>query len=150
MTLVRLRRPPERSGSALVETTAVIIVFLLLLFGVLEYCRFIFLRQLIDNAAREGARYAVVNTTDLNIVNDATAVVNARMAGFSNAVKNWTVQVYWSDSNGNNIGSPTNAQFGQYIAVQIDCDYNPIVPSLLMMNQTMHLTAKAMMYSEAN
>jgi Flp pilus assembly protein TadG len=149
MARVHLRRP-ARSGAALVETTAVVVIFLLLLFGVLEYCRFIFLKQLIDNAAREGARYAVVAPGDANLVPNTIAVVNARMAGFSNAVKNWNVQVYMSDTSGNNTGSATNAVFGQYICVQIDCDYNPIVPSLLMMNQTIHITGKAFMNGEGN
>jgi Flp pilus assembly protein TadG len=219
MPLVRTCRH-ARSGAALVETAAVCVIFFLLLFGVFEYCRFIFVKQLIDNAAREGARFAVVNSPDTNLIADTQAQVNRYMGGFNNAVKNWNVQVFHADGNGNpvygfqtdstgpyvqngsgtksyiqydstaqqnyvtsgttkiyftlnnitntindvngtfapwaaqnNLGNydpPGDAGFGQYIAVQIDCDYNPIVPTLLMMNQTIHLRTKAFMYSEAN
>jgi Flp pilus assembly protein TadG len=209
-----------RSAAAIVETAAVVVVFLLILFGVFEYCRLLWVRQMVENAAREGARFAVVNTTDTGLISDTTAQVNARMCNLQTALKNWTIQVYHADSNGNptyqyqndsggnyvsdtkgnktymtydsssqqyyitsgaskiyvtlntttntvndssgqfatwasknnigNIDPPQNAAFGQYIGVQIDCDYNPIVPSLLMMNQTIHIQTKALMYSEAN
>jgi Flp pilus assembly protein TadG len=219
--MARLRPPAHRrSAAALIETAAVLVIFLMLLFGVFEYCRLLFVKQLVDNAAREGARFAIVNTTDANLIADTQAVVNARMAGMQGAVNNWQVQVYHADSNGNpvygyqsdsngpyvqnsqgaktyfaydssssqyyitqgssqiyftlntssstvndtsgqfanwasqnqigNIDAPMNAAFGQYIAVQIDCDYNPIVPSLLLMNQTIHIQTRALMYSEAN
>src|SRR4051794_37857280 len=100
MPLVRTRRH-ARSGAALVETAAVCVIFFLLLFGVFEYCRFIFVKQLLDNAAREGARYAVVTPTNPTLITDTQAVVNYRMGGFNNAVKNWNVQVFHADSNGN-------------------------------------------------
>ncbi len=220
MPLVRRGRR-ARSGAALVETAAVLVIFLMILFGVFEYCRLLFMKQLIDNAAREGARYAVVNTTDPNLIASTQAVINTKMGGFSNYVLNWNVQVYRADISGNPVydyqsdkvgnyvtdgkgaknyiqfdavknqnyvidpslnkvyftldtkttsitdasgafstyasangvtltDTPTNAAFGQYIAVQIDCDYNPIVPNMLRLNQTVHLRTKAFMYSEAN
>jgi len=206
----------------MVETAAVLVIFLMLLFGVFEYCRFLFIKQLVDNAAREGARFAVVSTAISSIVPDTTAVVNARMGGFNSpaSVQNWTVKVYRADDSGNPVydyqtdgtgnyvtdskgaknyiqfdatkgqnyvtsgaskvyftldtkttsisdvngtfagyassagltqtDSPANATFGTYIAVQIDCDYSPIVPNLLLMNSTIKIRAKAFMYSEAN
>lgn len=148
--MARLQKRRGRPAAALVETAAVVTVFLMVLFGVFEYCRLIFVQQMVENAAREGARYAIVNTPDTNLVADTQAQVNARMAGLNNALLNYNVQVYYADSNGNNIGQPQNAPFGAYIAVQIDCDYNPIVPSLLWMNQKIHIRTKAFMCSEAN
>ena len=44
----------------------------------------------------------------------------------------------------------SNAQFGQYIAVQISCDYSPITPTFLRMGKTIHINVKVLMYSEAN
>jgi Flp pilus assembly protein TadG len=133
-----------------VEITAVIIIFLLLLFGTMEYCRIVFVRQLLENATREGCRFAAVNTNDTNLVADTQAVVTKFMGGMNKQVQNFNVQVYMADSSGNNIGPPTSAQFGQYIAVEIDCDYNPILPSFLFLGKTLHLVQKAVMYSEAN
>jgi hypothetical protein len=51
----------RRGGATTVEASVVISVFLLFLFGMFEYCRFIFFLHVSTNAARDGARYAVVN-----------------------------------------------------------------------------------------
>jgi len=51
----------RRSGATVVEVQVVLVVFLLFLFGLFEYCRFIFFLNISTNAARDGARYAVVN-----------------------------------------------------------------------------------------
>ena len=61
MLATRLRRSPRRRGLTIVESTLVLSVFLLLLFGMFEYCRFLMVLHVTNNAAREGARYAVVN-----------------------------------------------------------------------------------------
>src|SRR5438067_503305 len=117
----RPRRPlppaRRRTGATVVETAAVVVVFLLFLFGIMEYCRVIFVRQLIENAAREGARYAVVNSGDANVVANTKAVVIARMGGMDKKVGAFTPTVYQADSAGNYVDVPGNAAFGQYIAV---------------------------------
>jgi Flp pilus assembly protein TadG len=59
-----IRKPSSwcrRGGATTVEASVVISVFLLFLFGLFEYCRFIFFLHVATNAARDGARYAVVN-----------------------------------------------------------------------------------------
>ena len=56
-----LRRANRRRGMTLVESTLVLMVFLMLLFGIFEYCRFLMVLHITNNAARDGARYAVVN-----------------------------------------------------------------------------------------
>lgn len=50
-----------RRGMTVVEGALVMSVFLLLLFGMFEYCRFLMVLHVTNNAARDGARYAVVN-----------------------------------------------------------------------------------------
>ena len=147
----------HRTAAALVETAAIVTLFLMLLFGVLEYCRFLFFRQLIDNAAREGARYAVVNTNSPTVDADTTAVIMAKMNNMDKQVQNFTILLYAADASGNPIpatpgpnASMSTAQFGQYVGVQIDCDYNPITPNLLRTSKTIHISVKILMCSEAN
>jgi Flp pilus assembly protein TadG len=139
-----------RRGATTVETAAVAAVFLLFLFGILEYCRFIYVQQVVNNAAREGARYAIVNTTDSSLITDTQARVQSYMGGLDKTLQNYSCQVYAADSNGNNIGSPLNVPFGQYICVQIQLTYSPIVPSLLFLNNSMTISSKCCMGSEAN
>jgi hypothetical protein len=134
----------------MVETAAVASLGLLFLFGIFEYGRLLMVRQLLDNAAREGARYAVVHTYDSTVVADTQQRALSVLGGQNGQLGNFGIQVFEADGNGNNIGLPTDAGFGQYIAVQIDGDYTPVLPSFLFMGKTVHLKAVAMMYSEAN
>ncbi len=48
-------------GQALVEFALIAPLFFLLLFGIIEAGRFIFYYETLNNATREGARYAIVN-----------------------------------------------------------------------------------------
>lgn len=48
-------------GQALVEFALVAPLFFVLLFGIIEAGRFIFYYEMLNNATREGARYAIVN-----------------------------------------------------------------------------------------
>jgi Flp pilus assembly protein TadG len=144
------RRPrPARRGMTLVETALVISVCLLFLFGIFEYARYIMTRELVENAAREGARFAVVHTYDM-ATTDVQNQVKSRLAGLDQSLGNFSIQVYASDGSGTNVGAWTDAGFDQYIAVQIDGDYKPVLPTFLFMPSVLHVQTKALMYSEAN
>jgi Flp pilus assembly protein TadG len=53
-------------GVTTLEGAAILIVFFVLLFGVIEAGRFLSMRQVLTNAAREGARFAVAPTSGTN------------------------------------------------------------------------------------
>lgn len=55
------RGPSPSAGQALVEFAFVAPIFFLLLFGIIEGGRFILYYQTLNNATREGARYAIVH-----------------------------------------------------------------------------------------
>ena len=87
MTLRQLRR--DRRGSALVEFAITIPILLAILLGIFEFARAWNIKQVITNAAREGARAAVVPTATTSQIN--TAVQNRlTAAGVSGA----TVQIF--------------------------------------------------------
>src|SRR5262249_50646257 len=109
------RQSTRRTGSAIVETVLTITVFSLVLFGVMEYCRFLFVRQLVDNAAREGARYAAVNSGSPTLTTDVQTVVTQRMGGMDGKVRNFTVSVYHGDVNGNKIYTYATDSGGNYV-----------------------------------
>jgi len=58
----QLHRGRSRRGSAIVEAALTLTVFSLLLFGIFEYCRYLFVLHVTNLATREGVRYAAVNT----------------------------------------------------------------------------------------
>ena len=118
-----LRRANRRRGMTLVESTLVLMVFLMLLFGIFEYCRFLMVLHITNNAARDGARYAVVNLDKPDTFNTADygtrpSVVNyttTRMAGIQRQINNidatysptgFQIAVYVCDQAGLNSATP--------------------------------------------
>jgi Flp pilus assembly protein TadG len=146
----RSDRRSERRGAAMIEMTFVLLIFLMLLFGIIEYGRLVYTREVIINATREGARYAVVNATSSSLEANTQAIVKERMYGLDKNTTFYDCQVYMSDSSGKKIGNANDAGFGSYIAVQVDYDYKPILPNFLRMNSSFRITFRDMMYSEAN
>lgn len=51
----------RRRGAAVVEFAIVVPIFILLVFGMIEFGRMVMVHQLLAGAAREGARQAIVN-----------------------------------------------------------------------------------------
>lgn len=146
--MIRRTTRPRRSAATVVETAAVLSVFLVFILGVIEYGRFLMVRQLLDNAAREGARQAVVSTNTLTTA-DVQNIVQGYLAGQMTPTP--TVQVYKADpATGTNTGVWTDAAFGDAIAVQVTGTYKSMVPSFGFLPTSLSLTATAMMRSEAN
>jgi len=88
-----------RRGMTLVESAMVLGIFLMLLFGIFEYCRFLMVMHLTNNAAREGARYASVNgdkpstfnTTDYtdasgNVYTNIISYTKSKLGGVQNQI----------------------------------------------------------------
>ena len=57
----RRRRRRRGRGQALVEFALVAPIFFLILFSIIEFGRYVFTVQILNEAAREGARYAIVH-----------------------------------------------------------------------------------------
>ena len=57
----RVRSKRRSRGQALVEFAFVVPIFLLLMFAIIDFGRYVYYVQVINNAAREGTRYAIVH-----------------------------------------------------------------------------------------
>jgi Flp pilus assembly protein TadG len=57
----RHREGPKRWGQALVEFAIVAPIFFLILFAIIDFGRYVYYVQILNNAAREGTRYAIVH-----------------------------------------------------------------------------------------
>lgn len=64
------------SGQALVEFTFVAIILLLMIFGLIDFCRAISIRQVITSLSREGSNLASRNTSLSNAVEAVIASAN--------------------------------------------------------------------------
>jgi Flp pilus assembly protein TadG len=102
-------------GIALVEMALVLPLFLLVLLGMIEYSWMFWKNQQINNAAREGARIAIFETS-LNA--DVTAAVDQVMndAGFPAGV--WTTTITPADV--------LTVAPGDPIEVNVSVDYSDI------------------------
>src|SRR3954462_12274617 len=99
---MRLRTAPNRTNrpaATIVEAAFVISIMILFLFGIFEYCRFVFLLQVCENAARDGARYAVARTGDGTTITDVRNWVNTKMGGRQSEITGYTVDVFNVDPN---------------------------------------------------
>lgn len=138
-----------RRGATAVEMAFVASLTALLMFGLLDYCLLTYTNQVVEAAAREGARYAIVNVTDTTMVSDTQAVVKSFMGGLDQKMTGYNCNVYLADANGNNIGAATSAQFGQYVCVEVTITYVPISPGLDYL-KTFTIRSRSSMGSEAN
>jgi Flp pilus assembly protein TadG len=144
----RTREKSGRSGAAAVETAVVLTVFLMILLAIVEYGRFTMIRQLLDNAAREGARQAVSGTSTLTTA-DIQAIVTNYLAG--QGLQGLTISVYQADpATGALTGAWTDAAFGAGIAVQASGTYTTMLPNLGFLPSSFTLTTTVIMRSEAN
>ena len=139
----------KRGAATSVELAFVLIIFVMLMFGIMEYCRLCFTMTVVESAAREGCRYAVVNANDATVVADTQAYVLTFMGGLNVQDAPYSCNLYLADASGNNIGAAGTAQFGQFICCDVSVTYVPVTPGLLFM-KTFVLRSKCNMMSEAN
>jgi Flp pilus assembly protein TadG len=142
-------RTSRRRGATLVETAIVIGACLFFLFAIFEYGRCIMLRQLLANATREAARYAVWNT-NTQPTPDLKTYMTTYLAGQPLSIT--TFSAFQADPNNSytSVGPWQNAPFGQPIVVQVQASYTPILPSFGFLPNPVTIKDEATMYSEGN
>ncbi len=155
---MRFARFGPRRGAALVELTAVLSIALLLSFAIYEYARYFMLSQLVNNAAREGARLAVVSTTTGN----TSTIQNTVMTYLANqnlknsSGKTFTASDVVVQQVNPATGAPASdsnwydAAFGSSIMVQVNAQFTPMFPTFGFLPKTVPINGTAVMSSEAN
>jgi Flp pilus assembly protein TadG len=177
MMIQRTKRR-QRRGATTVELGLVSIFLFMMLFGIFEYGRLLYVTHTASNSARDTARFAVVHTNggampgepltisaaDLNSLfltgQIGTYVAGSGMGGMDKNIENLTVEIFTVDPVGLSQNPPAiqpmpnsqwnSAAFGQLIAVRISGNYRPVLPSLLFMNSTVPIQITVMANSEAN
>ena len=138
----------RRRGRTLVEMAFVLSICLMFLLGLFDFSRVIMIRQLVTNAAREGCRYAVVNTSTATTGQIQTYVTNY-LCG--QQIKSLTINVYEADpTTGANIGSWTNAGLTNSIGVQVTGTIGTMTPTFSLLPSSLPVQATCVMSSEAN
>jgi Flp pilus assembly protein TadG len=100
----------------------VLIPLTVVIFGIFEYGFLLMNWNLLNNSAREGCRYAMVNNTSSTISTDVQTIVNGYMAGETKNFTSFTVTV-----SGTHQGVSTtvnNLVAGDLITVQVSGQYH--------------------------
>ena len=140
-----MTRKNQQAGATIVEAALTLLVLLMFLDAVLEFGRAYNVYEVMTNAAREGARYAVApapNTTTLPTTTQVQSQVNSFLA--SAGVSGATVAV-------NTTTQTVNNALLTYTSVQVTAPYSFFVPQLLgVRNGTVNLSTSAQMRNETN
>jgi Flp pilus assembly protein TadG len=79
----------DEQGSSIVEFALTFIVVMGLLFGVMQLCLAFYTYQVINEYAREGARYAIVHGSNCFLANGTTSCYNDSNAELQTVVQNY-------------------------------------------------------------
>jgi Flp pilus assembly protein TadG len=142
--IIRRDRRVQRAGAATLETAMVMLPVILLFCGVFQYGRLLMTWNVLNNGAREGCRYALVNNTKATIATDVDAVVRATMGNQVSYFSGFSVTV-----TGTHLGVTTpvnNLVAGDFITVTVQGNYNFI--SLPIPTPTMTMKSAVTMVCE--
>lgn len=119
--ITRCRGQRRRAATA-VETALVLIPLTMCIFGIFEFGRLLMIWNVLNNAAREGCRYALVNNTDSTITGDVATIVQTYMAGQDASLTNYQVTIAGTQQ-GNAITDVTKLVPGDMIIVTVSGQY---------------------------
>ena len=123
----------NEGGAALVEFAIAALVFFLLLFGIMEAGRAVWMFGTVAHVAKEGARYAIVQGSDVNANLAATqTAVTAYVQKEATALGIGQVTVTYPATNGCN----ANNTPGSCVVVKVACEFQPILTILPQINLT--------------
>jgi Flp pilus assembly protein TadG len=157
------RRRDRSAGQSLVETALILPVFMLLLMGIVDVGRAVFAYNTVGEAARQGARVAVVNqladsqgcdpTRPVETTVVSTALWSARQcalaAGRVAGVTSSDVTVSYSVPAGTALVCQTspsmNLSVGCYATVTVGTTWTPITPLVSTILGPVHVSSTSTM-----
>ncbi|HYU03260.1 MAG TPA: TadE/TadG family type IV pilus assembly protein [Jatrophihabitantaceae bacterium] len=116
-------RSNDERGQGLVELALIVPVLLLLLIGILDLGRAVMLTNELDNAAREGTRYAIVHGKNGGNAS-AGEIQTAVLRYTTGATTTPTVNVSWPDPEGNARGHP--------VTVDVNTSFTPMLSAFFL------------------
>lgn len=136
-----------RRGAVAVEMAAVASVFLLILFSIFEYGRYVMVENVLVNAVREGSRYAMVHCQDATVQTDIQTVIKQRMAGLDAQLSGFTVTAYPT----NNQAAPLSSTYpDDPITVKATGTFKALFPLLPYVPSSFTMASSCTMTCEGN
>lgn len=158
----------QRSGAAAVEFAVVVPVVIVILMAIFEYGRFMFTYTTATNAAREGARYAAVHTSDKTTAEVITQIDN-RMGPAKSQLKDPVPasdkrKIFWADPGQFSAATPVitaksgftgpddwkSTPFGDKIVCEINGTFHPVLASIFQASTSITVKVQGIVTCEAN
>lgn len=166
--MIRRVASPRRTGATAVEFAFVVPVVIMIMMAIFEYGRFMFVYTTATNAARDGARFAAVHTSDKTTA-EVIAEINNRMGPASNQLRDPTPasdkrKVFWADPVKLTNPTPTvepktgftltddwkKTPFGEKIACEINGTFHPVMATIFRAPTSFTLKVQSLVTCEAN
>jgi Flp pilus assembly protein TadG len=147
MVLRPTPRPTTRGGATTVEFAVVLVAFMLLLFSVFEYGRYVMMENLLINATREGCRYALVHSQDPTVVADVQAEVRQRLGGLDGQFNDLNITVFPTN---NPTGPLSSLDPDDPITVRVTATFRSIFPTMPYLPMTLAMRSSSIMTCEGN
>jgi len=116
----------RRRGAAMVEMAFILPIFIMMVFGVIEFGRAMMISQLVTNSARDGARLAIIDgSTNQSVTTAVTDFLN-QSAGLNPADVTVAITVTAGPGNpspGNDVAS---AQGGDVCTVNVSIPFDKV------------------------
>lgn len=123
-------RPParrkQRRGAALVEAALVLPVFVGVTLGIVEFGRAMMIGQLVTNAAREGARLAIIEGSTNSDVEATVRNFLQQSAGASAANVGITITIAQATGNPNPGGSLESSHSKDVVTVRVEVPFSSV------------------------
>ena len=134
-----IRRLRNESGQAMVEFAVTLPILIMILCGIIDYGWIITNQNSIDHSAREGARYAIVNSVQAGAVESIKTYTKSLAP--SGITENLTVDVTFTN--------PGNPRLGDVI-VEVSGDVQVLTPitGVFVQDQVVNLTSLCRMKVE--
>ena len=122
---------PPRSGAAAVEMALVAPIFFTVVLGIVEFGRAFMVSQLLNDAAREGARSAIMaGSTNAAVTTDAqTFVASVVGCQTTDVTVNITITPYTGNTNPNNVLASASKRDLCLITVSVPFNKASVIPA---------------------
>jgi Flp pilus assembly protein TadG len=113
----------NQKGATAVEFAIILLLFISLIFAIIEFGLYLFNKQVITNAAREGARYGIVvrspRWSDAQIVTEVKKFCEDHLVTFGPGTVNIPLPLERDDANEN-----SQVDFGDSLTVKVTYPYD--------------------------
>jgi len=114
LKMLQERKRDNQRGATAVEFAIVILLFVTIVFGIIEFGLLMYNQHIVTNAGRDGARYGIVYRTDNRI----------QESQIENKIADWNQYIITFGEKHWDVTAPPCEKSGDYLSVTVEYDYD--------------------------